>query len=203
MNKFAAATAIALVGAFSAASASAADLIIEDTYVSESSTSFTGFYLEVCGGVTLEADSTYDAGSYPMDMGPAVGVALGMQTPVEGLAVELDLMYAGADYTGYDYGVYDVALMANAVYTVPLNDMFELYGQAGVGIVNVTYDSDYSGLGAGFNVAVGGRVEIIQGLKAFTEFKYTSTFSDVDVDDGNDAIGYPLGTVLVGLRMEF
>lgn len=202
MNKFAAATAIALVGVLSAANANAADLIIEDTYVSESSTSFTGFYLEVYGGGTMAVDSTYDDTSYPMDWGPAVGIALGMQTPIEGLAVELDLMYAGAEYTDYDYGVYNVALMANAVYTIPLNDTVELYGQAGLGVINMTYADDYSGLGAGFNVAVGGRVEITEGLKAFTEVKYTNSFSDIEIDEG-DEIGYPLLNVLVGLRMEF
>ncbi len=201
MNKFAFASAIALIAGFGAAGAHAADLIIEDSYVSESSTSFTGFYLEVYGGATLAVDSSYDGVDYPMDWGPAVGVALGMQTPVEGLAVELDLMYAGAEYSDYDYGVYNTALMANAVYTVPLNDTFELYGQAGLGIVNVTYADDYSGLGAGFNVAAGARMELTEGVKAFTELKYTSTFSDVDAD-GQD-IGYPLATALVGLRFEF
>ena len=201
MNKFAFASAVALIAGFGAAGAHAADLIIEDSYVSESSTSFTGFYLEVYGGATLPGDSTYYGTDYEMHWGPAIGVALGMQTPIEGLAVELDAMYAGAEYDCCDYGVYNASLMANAVYTVPLNDTFELYGQAGLGFVSLTYADDYTGIGAGYNVAVGGRVSLMEGLKAFTELKYTNTFGEVDAD-GYD-VGFGTLNALVGLRMEF
>lgn len=201
MNKFAAAAAIALVGAFSAASASAADLIIEDSYVSESSTSFTGFYLEVYGGATLPGNSTYFGVDYEMHLGPAIGLALGMETPIEGLAVEIDAMYAGGEYDCCDYGVYNMSLMANAVYSVPLNDMFELYGQAGLGVVSLTYADDLSGIGAGFNVAAGARVELAEGLKAFSELKYTNTFGEVDAD--GDEVGFGTLNALVGLRFEF
>ncbi|MBK8084750.1 MAG: outer membrane beta-barrel protein [Devosia sp.] len=166
---------------------------------------FGGMFVDLYGGAALPGVSSYDGTDYDMHWGGAIGAAVGVQTPVEGLALKLDLMASGADYVGYEYydiGVENVSLMAVGEYAVPVTDGLELYGSLGLGGVLVYYyDTDYSGVGAGYQAALGGRAALSENVSLFGEVKYLSTFSDVDTN-GYD-IRYPTTNVLSGLRFSF
>ncbi len=166
------------------------------------STGVSGFYFEIYGGATLEGSSTYNGTDYDMDAAAAFGASFGLMTPVPGLAVELDVMKSGGNYSTEDYGVENYSLMINGEYSVPVNDMFEVYGAVGVGVINtVYYSDDYSGVGAGYQVAIGARAHVTDGVSLFGELKYQNSFSEIDAN-GYD-IQYPTLNALVGVRFAF
>jgi opacity protein-like surface antigen len=199
-------TAVILCGAMLAGHATAADLIVDEPAVEAATAGISGFYFEIYGGATLEGISTFDGSDYDMDTGAAFGAAFGLMTPVPGLAVELDVMKSVGNYSGSDYGVENYSLMINGEYSVPVNDMFEVYGAVGVGVIKTVYDSVdyddyYSGTGAGYQVAIGARAHITDGMSLFGELKYQNSFSEIDAN-GFD-IQYPTLNALVGVRFAF
>jgi opacity protein-like surface antigen len=207
MTKLLLSTAIVLSGAMLAGHATAADLIVDEPAMAAATAGISGFYFEIYGGATLEGNSTYNGSDYDMDAAAAFGASFGMMTPVPGLAVELDVMKSGGNYSGsYDYGVENYSLMINGEYSVPVNDMFEVYGAVGVGVIKTVYDSVdyddyYSGTGAGYQVAIGARAHITDGMSLFGELKYQNSFSEIDAN-GID-IQYPTLNALVGVRFAF
>ena len=207
MKKLLLSTAIVLSGALLAGHATAADLIVDEPAVEAATAGISGFYFQVYGGATLEGSSSYDSSDYDMDAAAAFGASFGMMSPVPGLAFELDLMKSGGNYDGDDYGIENYSVMVDAEYSVPLNDMFEVYGAAGVGIIYGVYDEadyndDYSGSGFGYQVAVGARAHVTDGISLFGELKYQNTFSAIDDGQGGE-FQYPTLNALVGVRFAF
>ena len=208
MKKLLLSTAILLSGAMLVGHATAADLIVDEPAVEAATAGISGFYFQVYGGATLEGSSNYGGGSDDdMDLGAAFGASFGMMSPVPGLAFELDLMKSGGNYDGYDYGIENYSVMVDAEYSVPLNDMFEVYGAAGVGIIygvydEADYDDYYSGSGFGYQVAIGARAHVTDGMSLFGELKYQNTFSAIDDGQGSE-FQYPTLNALVGVRFAF
>lgn len=207
MKKLLLSTAIVLSGAMLAGHVAAADLIVDEPAMQAATTGISGFYFEVYGGATLEGNSTYDGTDYDMDAAAAFGASFGMMSPVPGLAFELDVMKSGGNYDGSDYGIENYSVMVDAEYSVPLNDMFEVYGSAGVGFVYGVYDAAdyddyYSGTGFGYQVAVGARAHVTDGISVFSELKYQNTFSAIDDGQGGE-FQYPTLNALVGVRFAF
>ena len=134
------------------------------------------FYAEVYGGAHTSGTSTYTTGgagpfTSALDAGAAFGAAVGVGTPVPGLTLELDLMRTMSQYTGFPGSALDTTtLMVNAEYTIPLNELFEVYGAAGVGAYYLFYNQilapvgTSAGFGVGVHVAVGGRVNVTENV---------------------------------------
>lgn len=199
----------ALAGAAMFSTAYAADLMIEDDSVAVPTPAVWGGYVEVFGGATLAGSSYYQylvAHDYDMDAGATYGAAVGVETPIDGLAIEIEAMRSGGDYTGYSYGVDNYSLMLNAEYTLPVSDMFSLYAGAGVGVIKTvynakSYDDLYSGTGIGYELTAGLSAKITENLSLFGEVKYLSPFDDIDAN--GVTINYPTTNVLGGLRLSF
>lgn len=208
MKKLLLSTAVILCGAMLAGHATAADLIVDEPAVEAATAGISGFYFEIYGGATLEGSSSYGTTDYDMDAGAAYGASFGMMSPVPGLAFELDVMKSGGNYDGDDvYDIQNLSVMVDAEYSVPLNDMFEVYGAAGVGFIygvyaQEVYDDYYSGTGLGYQLAVGARAHVTDGVSVFGELKYQNTFSAIDDGQGSE-FQYPTLNALVGVRFAF
>jgi opacity protein-like surface antigen len=193
-------------------SAFAADLIVDAPAASPVASSGWGeFYVEVYGGLTLEGTVSVDGVDADINSGTAFGASLGMMSPIEGLSFELDVMKAGGgEYVDYGEEFQTTySLMVGAEYAVPVGDMFEIYGAAGVGVIKSVYTGyglDYDAVGAGYQVALGARAKVTEGLAIFGEVKYQNSFEPIDIYDGSFytyADQYPNVNVLVGLRLSF
>lgn len=202
MNKLILSTAAMLL--LAAAPAVAADLIIEEPAVGVAPADWGSLYVEFYGGVRLAGTSTYydTHDEYDMLAGPAFGASVGVGTPVPGLTAGLDLMWTSAVYEGSDDEFLNTfSAMVEAEYAVPLNDTFEIYGAAGLGVVNITYDfpgDSFSDTGAGYQVAVGVRANLLENVAVFAEVKHQDTFGYVDLN--GDDVSSPNTNLLVGLR---
>jgi opacity protein-like surface antigen len=198
--------------------AMAADLVLDVPSEPEAVSSDWGqFYLEVYGGATLNGTATISYNGNPsydadLEANTTFGASFGVMTPIEGLAIELDVMKAGGGaYTAFPReGHTTYSAMVNAEYSLPLNDMFALYGAAGVGVINSVYAADigdsYSAMGAGYQLAAGVRAAVTEGVSVFGEVKYQNSFGGIDISDpGGDvySVQYPTVNVVAGLRFDF
>lgn len=206
MNKLISTTAA--LALLAATPAFAADLVVDEAAGSPAAPDFGGFYAEVYGGVVLPGIATWNGDDYDLKLGPALGASVGMRTPVPGLSVGLDVMWTSAEYAEAVYSnqfQHSFSGMVEAEYAVPLNDTFELYGAAGLGFVDIIYEDangdKLSDTGAGYQVAIGARANLLENVALFAEFKHQDTFGTVDlVDISTDAVSVPTNNLLVGLR---
>lgn len=212
MRNFVAVGSIVLASAFLSSSVFAADLIVDAPAASPMASSGWGnFYVEVYGGLTLEGTVSVDGVDADINSGTAFGASLGMMSPIEGLSFELDVMKAGGgEYVDYgDEFQTTYSLMVDAEYAVPVGDMLEIYGAAGVGVINSVYTGyglDYDAIGAGYQLAIGARAKVTEGLAIFGEVKYQNSFQPIDIVGGGSvsyADQYPNVNALVGLRLSF
>ncbi|WP_055047209.1 porin family protein [Devosia sp. A16] len=176
-----------------------------DPIVSDAVADFGGFYAEVYGGVALPSIATWNGDDYDLKVGPAFGASFGVATPVPGLSVGLDVMWTSAEYAEAVYSnefQHSLSGMVEVEYAVPLNDTFELYGAAGLGFVGITYEDangdKLSDAGAGYQVAIGARANVLENVALFGEFKHQDTFDTVAL--GTNDVSSPTNTLLVGLR---
>lgn len=209
MRKFAIAGGLVLAGVMSA---HGADLIVEDA-PAPVDTSFvnSSMYVQLLGGAVLAGDEVYyDEGDYDgtnkFDAGYAIAGAVGVVV-MDGLSVEADAMYTKREYyTGPGHALSTASIMGNLKYTVPLNDMFSVYGAAGLGFIgydleNITPDA-YSGLGYQLIAGVGAKLS--DSITAIAEFRHQNTFDRaLNPDDSDLAASIPTNTVLVGIKLGF
>lgn len=182
-----------------------------------------GVYAEVYGGVRLGGTSTFfaqgDSETYVVDGSGAFGAALGIGAPLAGLSFELDVMRTGEalfDESGC-CALSSFSVMVNAEYAVPIDDTFELYGALGLGAVNIAVLQDPSavslgrleqtadGWGAGYQAAVGARINVTDSIAVFGEVKHQNTFAPVsfDLDGYSYDVAAPTNSLLVGARFSF
>lgn len=198
--------AVLVLGASLAANA--ADLIVNEPEMAAPASSMSG-YVKVMGGVTL-ANTLFSDGDVDYGMGYAFGATFGVNLPVEGLSVEIDALRTSADDDGvcapYTCRLGSTTLMANAVFSGDLG-AFSLFGGAGVGLVSLDLDlggpSDYSGMGAGFQVFAGAEMPVAENLALSLEGRYQSSFDDIEVCDSSCPAEYSRTSVLAGLKLSF
>jgi opacity protein-like surface antigen len=198
MNRFIL-TAAAVVTMCS--TAAAADLLVTDVpaEVPAPEASSINGYVQLMGGWTMPNTMDYSAesqqqidGSYDFDAGWALGATLGIETPIDGVSVEVDVLRTWADAAGEgDLGagsLISTSLMANAVYSVDLNDMFSLYGGAGLGIIALeavgdeeSFGVDASGSGAGYQVFAGIQAAVAENVALTFEARYQSAIDDIEM----------------------
>ncbi len=188
-----------LTAAFFAASfsvAGAADLLAKGSpaevpAVAPAPSSING-YIQLMGGWAMPNTLHYvyeedPQSSNDFDAGLAVGATFGIETPIEGLSLEVDVLrtLAGYDGEGED-GLNSTSIMSNAVYSAELNEMVSLYGGAGVGIIALDYfaegDDDVSGSGAGYQVFAGVQAAVAENVSLTLEARYQASLDDITME---------------------
>lgn len=172
-----------------------------------------GFYAEIYGGVTLQDNlywhtPTFDMG-FDLDAGSAFGASLGLETGVEGLAVELDVLRSSALYSGTSNALNTITLMGNVQYTAKLTDGFGVYGGAGLGAVFLNYDNvdnafDSNGTALGYQAFAGMIFDVTDNISLFGEYRFQAAFDDITVTNNVPAtytIEYNRHAVMAGLRV--
>lgn len=174
-------------------------------------------YAQLLGGVTLA--NSVEWGGSPEDLreGWAAGVALGVETPFDGLYLGFDLIRSDARYSYDAPEAYLTAtsLMGNVVYNAQLTDLISLYGGVGVGRIALAYrttdyspipDDDASGNGWGYQAFAGLGATVIDGVTLTLEARYQDAFDPIDIEDGSGnhyQLGYNRTMVLAGVRLAF
>ena len=172
-------------------------------------------YVKAMGGVTLADTLDWDQDPYDTDRGYAVGAAVGLNLPVDGLSAEVDALFTRAAYTGQCLpgGCYSnsVSLMGNIVYTANVTDRFALYGGAGAGLVRFSWsyegvpeESD-AGYGLGYQVFAGAQASITEKLAATLEIRHQAGAQEISISTDNPAYDaeYKRTMVLAGFRFAF
>jgi len=204
------ASAVVLAGAVAA---QAADLLVEEAPVA-ADTSFvnSGIYFQLLGGFVQDLDITYYSNGevsseYDTDFGYSFAATAGVVV-VEGLSIEADVLYTTRDYAHNDTDSYStLSLMANAKYTVALNDTFSVYGGVGLGYIwgiddwasgSETYE------GFGYQVIAGVGAKLTDNITAVAEYRFQDTLDKSNYQGSGDyGLSIPVSTVLAGLKLSF
>ena len=199
-------TAAAVVAMCS--TAAAADLLVTEVpaEVPAPEASSINGYVQLMGGWTMPntlSDFHEGENAYDFDAGWALGATFGIETPFDGVSVEVDVLRTVVGYGDEDGEDDDelnsTSFMANAVYSVDLNDMFSLYGGAGVGIIAleaVDEEFDASGSGAGYQVFAGIQAAVAENVALTLEGRYQSSIDDIETTVEESPVP-------VGIDMEF
>jgi opacity protein-like surface antigen len=204
------ASAVVLAGAVGA---QAADLLVEEAPAA-ADTSFvnSGIYFQLLGGFVQDLQITYYNGGevsseYDTDFGYSFAATAGVVV-VEGLSIEADVLYTSRDYAYNDTDSYStLSLMANAKYTVQLNDTFSVYGGVGLGYIWGTDDwssgsASYDGFG--YQVIAGLGAKLTDNITAVAEYRFQDTFDKSNYQGSGDyGLSIPVSTVLAGLKFSF
>lgn len=163
------------------------------------------FYAEVYGVAAIGTDSTVNDMAYAMNTTWVAGAAFGVETPVPGFSLGVDLMKTGdADFEVPDASLSSFSVMAEGEYALALNETFSVYGSLGLGAINVALtdgDTTDDAWGAGYAAALGVRANITESMALFAEFKHQDTFSPVEIA-GNE-VSAPTNAAMVGVRLSF
>jgi opacity protein-like surface antigen len=166
----------------------------------------SGLYVILLGGVSLPGTLDFDPGvNFDLEAGYAVGGAIGWQTGLGGLSLEIDFMQTRHQLAVQADTFFGTrTLMANAKYTFWLNDSFDVYAGAGLGAYGITsqqvpgaVDIEWA---SGYQVMVGADMKLTENLSALAEYRYQNSFEPIDIDGpafvGNSAL-------LAGLKYQF
>lgn len=176
---------------------------------------WTDFYVKLYGGSTAEDSQFAGVQKWDLESGHLLGAALGLSTPIPGLALEFDLTRSRAFYVNEHNpleptnALEATLAMANVVYSLPVNESFSVYGGAGFGYAFVLDDCiasdqyDSRGSAAAGQVFVGASVTVVEALTFFGELRYQTALGRVDATDDFETYGvdYARTAVLVGIRI--
>lgn len=171
---------------------------------------WTDFYVKLYGGGTAEDVQFAGVQDWDLERGHFFGVALGVSTPVPGLSLEIDLTSSRAFYVGEQNALEATLGMANAVYSLPVNESFSVYGGAGLGYAFVLDDCitsdvyDSSGSAAAGQVFIGAEVTVAEGLSFFGEARYQTALGRVTVTDNlpdTYGVDYARTALLAGIKI--
>jgi opacity protein-like surface antigen len=102
-------------------------------------------YVSVLGGPTFAPDLNVNGTTHGMDTGFNVGARYGYYLNdwnLPNVSLEADGLFSQSDYSHTSNArLQSSSYMANAIYHLPLNSPFELYGGAGLGAVNTNIDN--------------------------------------------------------------
>ena len=196
----------------SAVGVQAADLIVEEApVVADTSFVNSGIYFQLLGGVVQDLPVNYyengsDDGDADTEFGYSFAATAGVVV-LDGLSVEADVLYSARDYSYGDETYSTLSLMANAKYTVELNDTFSIYGAVGLGYVWGTdawsgNSADYGSFG--YQVIAGVGAKLTDNISAVAEYRFQDTFDKSNFEGSGDyGLSIPVSTVLAGLKFSF
>jgi opacity protein-like surface antigen len=214
-------TAVAVVAM--CGTAAAADLTVAEVPAEAPAASSINGYVQLLGGWVIPNSMDYSTdfldfeGTVDFEAGWALGATFGLETPVDGLSLEVDVLRTWADGTEDDTGagsLISTSLMANAVYSVDLNDTFSLYGGAGLGMIALEAVPEDEGLsesgtgsGAGYQVFAGVQADVAENVALTFEGRYQSSFDNIDLTADGSLINveteFNRTSALVGLLFSF
>ncbi|WP_423067334.1 outer membrane protein [Devosia sp. CN2-171] len=196
----------------SAVGVQAADLIVEEApVVADTSFVNSGIYFQLLGGVVQDLPVNYyengsDDGDADTEFGYSFAATAGVVV-LDGLSVEADVLYSTREYSYGDETYSTLSLMANAKYTVELNDTFSIYGAVGLGYVWGTdawsgNSADYGSFG--YQVIAGVGAKLTDNISAVAEYRFQDTFDKSNFEGSGDyGLSIPVSTVLAGLKFSF
>lgn len=193
-------------------SAQAADLIVDEAPAAiDTSLVNSSIYVQLLGGSMGSGDihffEDYGDPAYTATYNDDVAFAgtLGMVV-MGGLSIEADAMYARRAQDGNTgYTVASTSLMGNLKYTLPVTDMFSVYGAVGVGVINYDMEAGftYKANGWGYQLIAGAGAKLTDHITAIAEYRYQDTFDIAYFDDSPEALQAATSTVLVGIKLAF
>lgn len=145
----------------------------------------SGIYMQLLGGVVLERRVDYgvisndpDPGFNNFNAGFAVAATAGVVV-LGGLSLEADALYTQSD-PNYYIVASTTSLMANAKYTLALNDSFSVYAAAGVGMIWYYEDQPSPGVdteasGLGYQLIAGASAALTEDISLLGEVRYQVT----------------------------
>lgn len=197
-----------------ASAAHAADLIV-DTAPASVDPSFvdSSIYAQLLGGVVGGLDVQWwedgnDDGTTATDPGYAIAATLGVVV-MDGVSLEADVLHTSRN--SVDNGDDDIysttSLMANAKYTLHLNDTFSVYGAVGLGYIWGTenwFGDDYNYDGIGYQVIAGVGMKFTDNITGVAEYRFQNSLDhNNDVDDDTYGLSIPNSALLAGLKFSF
>jgi len=210
MRNFVFAGALVLAGSVGA---QAADLVVNAAPAAvDTSLVNSSIYVQLLGGVVQGLDVTYfrdgaDDGSWPTKMGYSFAATVGVVV-IDGLSLEADVLHSSRQLDDPDEVTYSTtSLMGNIKYTLGINDMFSVYGAAGLGYVwgNETWNSgsqDYESFG--YQLIAGVEARFTDNISGVLEYRFQDTFDKSNYVGPEDrGLSIPVSTVLAGLKLSF
>ena len=207
MRKILLAAALVAAGTFGA---HAADLMVApEEPMMAPMVSSTSIYVQLLGGVAAGLDSKFYENDvldeeYSMDAGAALAATLGVMV-MDNVAIEGDLLWTDRAFTDNADDISSISAMINAKAFLPINEMFTVYGAAGVGFIKYAInpnDGNYSGFG--YQLIAGASAQVADNIAVVGEARYQSTFSAAESDDNDGwSLEAPTLSLLAGVKIDF
>lgn len=164
-------------------------------------------YVKIFGGGLLSNPIVFNGTSNDFDAGAALGMSIGLATPIDGLSFEIDLLKTRTEHSADNaQNVTRTSLMIDAVYNAALTDALSAYGLVGVGILNyhlfTPNDGQDDGMGFAYQLGVGVETSVTEKASVFAELRYQDTFADMDTTLF-ETVSAPSTVLLGGLRYKF
>jgi len=159
-------------------------------------------YAELFGGASMSPDLGWGSGSYEMDTGFNLGASLGWNV-APNISVEAEFYYDQSDYSCCaPNNLESFSMMANGFYNFPTTMSVRPYVGAGIGYMQLTYDSPpdyqlsdwvfaYQGI-AGLDIPADGNLDFI------LEYRYRGSN---DAEDGGLTFEYESHALSAGIRI--
>jgi len=163
-------------------------------------------YVSVLGGPTFAPDLNVNGTRNGMDTGFNVGARYGYYLNdwnLPNVSLEADGLFSQSDYSAANNArLQSSSYMANAIYHLPTNSPFELYGGAGLGAVNTNIDNGVGNHGGstvlGWQALGGVEYRASDQASIFAEYRYQNAH---DVNAGGlTQIANTSNNVSVGMK---
>lgn len=162
-------------------------------------------YMEVFGGLTLYPNLDYAGTDYKMDNGYNLGGSFGASLN-QNVDLEFEIFYTKTSYTGFSDEFTSLSLMTNAYYNYPITEKLVGYVGAGVGAMQIAYDSSTVAYSQhwvfAYQLMAGIRYPIYQNIDIFTEYRFSDAANDATLYS-TDNVEYKSHNFTVGLRYNF
>lgn len=137
-------------------------------------------YVSVLGGPTFDPGLNVNGTKNGMDTGFNVGARYGYYLNdwnLPNVSLEADGLFSQSDYSGTaNARLQSSSYMANAIYHLPTNSPFELYGGAGLGLVHTNIDNGAGNHGGsdvlGWQMLGGVDYRVSDQTSLFAEYRY-------------------------------
>jgi len=161
-------------------------------------------YLSILGGSTWDPGLTVGAGKQGLDNGFNFGARVGRDLDEYGLqnfSADVDLFYNQSHFSDLPgQHIRSLSSMADIVYHPQLGLPVDLYGGAGLGVINTEYGNGaMSGSGSvlGWQMLGGVEYPVSDDMKLFAEYRYQNAH---DVNVGGLPIGNTSNSLSVGMK---
>jgi opacity protein-like surface antigen len=137
-------------------------------------------YVSILGGPTFAPGLNVNGTKFGMDTGFNVGARFGTYLSdwnLPNVSVEADGLFNQSAYSGFkDARLQSSSYMGNLIYHLPTDSPFELYGGAGLGVVNTNFDNGLGNHGGsavlGWQALGGVEYRASEQASLFAEYRY-------------------------------